>query len=427
MLQIKSQRPTFQAEQPELREIPIARVHVCMHVLGSFRNDVRAKRAALALHEAGLHISVLDIESEPADCRDALHRGHPVTHEDIDGIHVRHMPVHRSFTTTRFKRWALARAAWMFLRSAARLVRTPADAYHALDLPALPACYIAARVRRKPIIFDSYELPLSTLAKEEIRGSRKLLQRIMAPLLKHMLPRCAAVIAVSPPIAREIARRYPRARVSVVRNILPYTPVKRSNRLREHLGLPSSTRIALYQGYLQADRGLDRLVQAARYLEPDIGIVIMGKAKDQTQAQLEALIASEGVSNRVKILPPAPYDELLIWTSSADVGLLLYSPEYSLNVRMCLPNKLFEFLMAGLPVLSTRLVAVAEIIDTRQVGKIVNALEPEAIGKAINAILRDPDALAQMRKNALQAAREEFYWEKEQQNLLNLYENIFAQ
>ncbi len=83
--------------------------------------------------------------------------------------------------------------------------------------------------------------------------------------------------------------------------------------------------------------------------------------------------------------------------------------------------------MVGLPVLSTRLVAVAEIIDTRQVGKIVNALEPEAIGKAINAILRDPDALAQMRKNALQAAREEFYWEKEQQNLLDLYENIFAQ
>ncbi|MFL5626078.1 MAG: glycosyltransferase, partial [Ktedonobacteraceae bacterium] len=144
----------------------------------------------------------------------------------------------------------------------------------------------------------------------------------------------------------------------------------------------------------------------------------------ETQVQLEALITSEAVADRVKILPPVPYADLLNWTASADIGLIIYSPDYSLNVRMCLPNKLFEYLMAGLPILASRLEAVSEVIRTYDVGQIVSSLTPEDIGAAINAMCADPEALAHMRCNALEVSQSELCWEKVKSHLIHLYQDI---
>jgi len=151
----------------------------------------------------------------------------------------------------------------------------------------------------------------------------------------------------------------------VIRNILRYQPPISSDRLRHHLGLGSHTRIALFQGNLDS-RGIERLIPAAKFMDPGIVIVLMGQGANQ--ADLETLIIREGVSNQVKIIPPVPYAELLTWTASADIGLIIYSPSsaqtLSPNIQMCLPNKLFEYLMAGLPILASSLDAVADIIMT---------------------------------------------------------------
>jgi len=213
--------------------------------------------------------------------------------------------------------------------------------------------------------------------------------------------------------------------VALIRNVPEYRTVAKSDRLRQHLGLKPEVRIALYQGYLQPNRGLDRLIRAAAFLDPDIVIVIMGKNRKTTQAQLEALIASEGVAERVKILPPVPYAELLDWTASAGIGLNVASPGYSLNVRYFLPNKFFEYLMSGLPVLTSPLEAMVDVINTYDVGQVLPSLEPADIGKAINSMLADPAGLARKRSNALEAARKEFYWEKESARLIHLYQGIF--
>lgn len=388
---------------------------VCMHVLANFRGDVRAKRAALALKEAGWQVTVIDVNGEQSS---------PV--EEQDGIILKHMPARGSFATTRFKRHVLLRAFWMFMRSSVCLLRTPADSYHALDLPALPACYIAACLHRKPLIFESYELPLSTLSEAEMSKGRRLLQSLLAPALKHILPHCAGVIAVSPPIAQEMRRRYPGAHIVVVRNVPPYQAVMKSERLRQQLDLGPQARVALYQGHLQPDRELDRLIRAAKYLEPGIVLVMMGKGTPEMLTRLHSLIATEEVTNRVAILPPVPYEELLSWTASADLGLIVYSPGHALNVRLCLPNKLFEFLMAGLPVLASRLDAVAEVLSTHEVGQVISSLAPENIGASINTMMADSQALEHMRQNALRAARDLFHWEKEQQQLILLYDDMFA-
>lgn len=391
-------------------------VKVCFHLMRHFDSDVRARRAAYTLQKAGFQVTVVDINGQLG-----------LAEEEHEGIVVKHMRVPPSFIRARFKHGTLLRAAWMFVRSTLFLLHNPSDVYHALDLPALPACYLVARLRRKPIIFESYELPLSTLPPRELSAGRRLLQFLLAPLLRHIIPRCDGVIAVSPPIVQEMSRRYPGARLTLVRNIPPYQAMVKSNLLRQHLGLDAQTRIVLYQGHLQKDRELDRLVYVAKFLKPNVVLVLMGKGQPETLALLEALMIREGVTERVKILPPAPYADLLHWTCSADLGLLIYSPDYSLNIRLCLPNKLFEFLMAGLPILATPLDAVAEIVQMYTVGQIVSSLAPEAIAAAIHAMLDDGQMLHKMRFNALQIAQQCFCWEKEQQNLLDLYAGIKAE
>ena len=159
-------------------------------------------------------------------------------------------------------------------------------------------------------------------------------------------------------------------------------------------------------------------------VEDDIVVVMLGRGIEPTISEIEALIASEGLADRVKILPPVPYEELLDWTSSADIGLTLIPPDGTLNMRTCLPNKLFEYIMVGLPVLATQLDAVEEIIRTYDVGQIVTSVEPEAIGAAINSMLADVAALERMGQHALEAAKNELNWEKESLQLVRLYESI---
>ena len=195
-----------------------------------------------------------------------------------------------------------------------------------------------------------------------------------------------------------------------------------SQRLRERLGLDMDSRIALYQGNLQPDRGLDGLVRAGRFLAPGNVVVLMGRGS--LAADLEALIAREQVAARVRLLPPVPYDELLAWTSSADLGLIIYPRGYSLNVRLCLPNKLFEYLMAGVPVMASPLEAVGALIERYDVGYIVPSLEPESVGSALNSALADQETLARMRTNALAATRDDLCWEREEQRLLGLYTSL---
>ncbi|MDQ6661254.1 MAG: glycosyltransferase [Chloroflexota bacterium] len=387
---------------------------VCMHDMRSARNDVRAMRAATTLVEAGFSVSIVDVAITSTTS----------VEEGLPGIEMHHITVPRSFLSTRFERWAILKAVLLFIRSTFRVLSERADIYHACEVTALPACYLAARFRHKPLIFEAYELPLCDRPLFDMSRSRRWLHSLLTIVLAHILPRCTAVITVSPPIVQEIKKCYRVSRVSLLRNLPTYKKVSRTNYLRERLGLAPDVRIALYQGYLQPDRGLERLVRAASYLEPNMVIVLMGQGVGTTQDDLERLIVEKGVADRVKILPSVPYHELLAWTASADIGLTVIPLDYTLNMKMCLPNKLFEYLMAGLPVLSAPLEAVTEIITTYGVGHIVPSMEPAAVGAAINAMVKDETVLANMRSNALTAAEQTLCWEREGPELVRLYHEV---
>ncbi len=382
-----------------------------MHVAGGpVRTDPRVLREATALSRAGLAVSVVDVDRDSTCPRDEVIANLPTHHLIIPGW----------FVPTRFKPWFLIKLAQVVMRGGLKLLSTPADIYHAQDISALPACYIAARLRRKQLVYDAHEF---SLVDPNVTRWR-LLHALAVRILRHILTRSAGVITVSPPIAQEFQRRYGGPKPVVVRNIPEYRRPAHSDRLRSNLGLSSLTRIALYHGYLNADRGLDALVRSAAFLRSDVVVVMMGNGV--MQPTLEALIAREGVQERVKLIPAVPHTELLDWVASADIGLILLPPEYSPSIRMCLPNKLFECLMAGVPVLASALDAVVDVIETYGVGSVALSLEPEHIANAIEAMLGAPDRLEQMRTNALAAAQQTLCWERESERLVALYQQILG-
>jgi glycosyltransferase involved in cell wall biosynthesis len=389
-------------------------VKVCQHILREAQNDVRSMRVATTLRKKGFDVSIIDIVDASTQ----------QVQKDIDGIRLKHLIIPDWFTSRRFQLWFFLTAIRTFICSILQLLQSQADIYHAHELTALPAIYIVAKLRHKPLIYEAYELHLPVPYTDV--GFWRPLGGLLMRYLAVILPRCQGVIAASPLYAQELSKRYHLSKVITLRNIPAYRPVAKSDRLRQHLCLGPEIRIALYQGRVQSNRELNRLVRAARFLNENIIIVMMGQCMGTAQAELEALITSEGVADRVKIIPPVPYEELLDWSASADIGLTIFSPDYSLSIRMTQPNKLFEYLMAGLPVLTSQLEAIVEIIRTYDVGQIVTSIEPEAIATAINAMLADDMALHRMSRNALEAAKNDLNWEKESLQLIHLYEDIVA-
>lgn len=386
-------------------------IKVCLHVLRDARYDTRAMREAVSLTESGFEVRVLDVVDAPA---------HP-GEEKRQGFCMQHILVPDWQTSRKSELRFFLKAVQIFLRSCRQLLLCPADVYHASDLTALPACYIVAKLRRKPLIFEVYDLqfPVPTTGVKFWGKSGGLLDRLQG----WMLPRCAGIVATSPLHAEELSKRYRVADITLLRNVPLYRHTTKSDRLRQHLGLSSKTRIVLYQGGLQPGRGLELLIAAAAYLHRDIVIVMMGQDMLGTRSTLEAQVSNQDVADRVKIIPAVPYEELLQWTASADIGITPLPPSYSLNVRTSLPNKFFEYIMAGLPVLSSSVPAVMEVVKHYDVGCIMPSLAPQDVGDAINAMLEDQAALLRMRENTVRAARE-CCWEQDSTRLISLYRKI---
>lgn len=385
-------------------------IRVCMHY--AHYTDPRVMRDAIALVEAGYEVTIVDFEKD---------RTKPAE-EDIHGVHFKHIFMPSYFTPAHFKPWFLVKLVIVTIRGIIQLLKVQTDIYHAHVERAIPACYVAARLRHKPFIVDTPELTLTD--PTYARWSR--LNALARRVIRHMVSYSAGYITASPLYLQELSKLFGTKEMTLILNVPPYQLAAKSDRLRQHLGLGPEVRIAIYQGYLQPDRQLERLIRAAAFLERDVIIALLGSGPEKTVSELKSLIVSEGVTNRVKIIPAVPYEELLEWTASADIGLTAVAPDQSLNNRLCLPNKFFEYLMAGLPVLSLQYDAIAEMIKKYEIGRVLSSVAPEGIGTAINEMLADRKGLARMSSNALATARQEFYWEKESQKLIHLYEEILS-
>ena len=117
------------------------------------------------------------------------------------------------------------------------------------------------------------------------------------------------------------------------------------------------------------------------------------------------------------------YDELVPYTASADIGILLYRNDCR-NNYYCAPNKLFEYMMMGLPVIAANYPGLLPLVEGEDVGLCVDPESPKAIAGAVNRLAGDPDRRERMRRNGLQLTRDRYNWEIESTPLLELYGSL---
>ena len=262
-------------------------------------------------------------------------------------------------------------------------------------------------------------------AEEALRRSEEQLRLITdhAPVLLAHCDRERRYQFVNRPYAEVMASRWGVDLPLIVMNCsyryVPPSP--RERRFHDALGLDPATRVVVYQGGFSRDRGIEQLIAAIPDV-PGATLVLLGYGT--LQAELERVVAYPATGGRVRILAAVPPTELLDWIASADVVAMLIQPT-TLNHRLTTPNKLFEALAAGVPVVASDLPGMAPIVRETGCGILVDPTDPAAIAAALRDVLATPaDEMSAWRARCAAAARDSYNWERQMDGLLAEYSRL---
>ncbi len=315
-------------------------------------------------------------------------------------------------------RWRYSTLPWC-ARAAA--LAPAADVCHAHDLPTLPAAIRAADRDGGAVVYDSHEVfaesGLNARRPAAVRGEIRRTERRLAA-------QASALVTVNDALASTLGPALGASRVVVVRNCPPRwsPPEPPERRIHAALGLPPSARVVLYHGGLVPERGAEQLLGAAPLLPAGAVVVLMGYGP--LRGALAARCREPGLAGRAFVLPAVPPAELLAWVAGADVAAAPIQPT-TLNHRLSTPNKLFEALAAGVPVVASDLPAMRAVVagdPAGPLGAVCDPADPASIAAAVSGVLAlPPDDYAALRARCLAAARERHSWESEAGRLLGLY------
>ena len=312
------------------------------------------------------------------------------------------------------KRWI----PWYNLLRA--LIKEKARIYHANDPDTLLASYIASKVNRGKLVYDSHELWTSIPKKVSLRERiSHLFIRWIERFLAH---RAELVLATTPLRSKEMERTYKLKRTPLILlNCPPYKGVKKGkyfDRYKKEGG-----RIVLYLGGLQPGRGLFKAVEAIRELK-GCKLIIMGPVPETYQTfahKLRDFIKKMKMEDRVIILPPVPPDRVVDIASSADIGIIA-NQNINKNYFYSLPNKLFEYIQAELPVAVSNFPEMRKIVLKYNIGRVFDPEDPASIKEALQEILQE--RVYKDCKRNLKKAKRVFNWEREENKLKRAYQGI---
>jgi len=244
------------------------------------------------------------------------------------------------------------------------------DALLSNDTDTLPANYLTSKIRHKKLIFDAHELfpEVPELAhRPKVKRVWEKIENWIFPHLKHCYTVCQS-------IANYYNKKY-NINMKVVRNV-PYCSQPVEKKMPDY----SDRKIILYQGALNVGRGLEWIINAMPFVE-DAVFVIIGDGNIATS--LKEQVDNLNLNDKVFFLGRISGSELHKYTHSADLGVCLLENR-GLNYYYSLPNRIFDYLHAGIPVLATDFPEISNIVTTHNTGILINQYEPEYLAKVFN-------------------------------------------
>lgn len=365
-------------------------VRIILAVSNDLSTDVRVHKMCMTLHNAGYSVLLLGRKIKKS--------------KELPDV---------PYQTHRFSLWW--ETGFLFyvslqIRLFFFCMQAKVDVFTANDLDTLPALYCASVFRRKKIVYDSHEY----FTEIPELQSKPFVKSVWESLERVLFPRVSAAITVCDSIADVYSKKYG-LHCHVVRN-LPYAPHTRVE------GQSISSRITkpfiLYQGAVNVGRGLPELVAACAYLL-EYQLVIIGDGNYYTE--LQQYIQDVHMQDRVICIGRLHYSELAVYTQSAEVGVSL-EEAIGLNYYYSLPNKLFDYIHAGIPVVVSDFPEMRKIVTEYACGVVVSDRNPQEIAKQLAYCISNKNLF----KKGLEKAKTELCWEQEEATVLSIYSNIFA-
>lgn len=322
-------------------------------------------------------------------------------------------PVERGYATQRMKLIFRKGPQFYFeynLRLFFRLLKISPDIFVANDLDTLPANFLASRLKRKPLVYDSHEYFTEV---PELIG-RPVVRAVWKMLEKWLVPKVNAAYTVSGSIA-EVYRDLYGVNFKVVRNLpnclssgVPAT---------ENRGSEKLSKIILYQGALNLGRGIEAAIRAMQFVD---GAELWLAGDGDITSQLKKLVAEQQLQEKVKFLGRLPIQEMQQITRKADLGISL-EEDLGLNYRFALPNKLFDYIQARVPVLVSNLPEMKRVVQHYQIGLIAESHQRKELAEKMKSALFDQGKITEWKKNLTTAAGE-LCWEKQEEELRQIYQ-----
>ncbi len=326
------------------------------------------------------------------------------------------LPVKLPYHTRRFKLWF--NKGFLFyanynLRLFLYLLAKPFDLYLANDLDTLLPNFLVSRLRGRELIYDAHEYFTGV---PEIQH-RPLVKKVWTTLEGWIFPKLKHIVTVNNSIAELYFTDYG-IRPLVVRNISD-SRLPKLRKSRKELAIPESAFIMINQGAgINVDRGMEEALEALRLLPDNFFLLLVGKG--DVIESLKAMAVSLGIEHKLKFVPPQSYMDMLQYTLLADCGLSLDKP-LSPNYKYSLPNKLFDYIKCGIPILGSQVVEVANIINRYQIGEIAEAVTPQIIADILLKISnKDKNSYVA----GLELAARENNWEQERETWVQLIRSL---
>jgi glycosyltransferase involved in cell wall biosynthesis len=289
------------------------------------------------------------------------------------------------------------------------------DILVANDLDTLLPNYLVSRIKRLKLIYDSHEYFTEV---PELNG-RPFVKWIWTLIERNIFPHLKYVITVSDSIADKYESLYS-IRPVVIRNcarssaaIVPYD--------RKDIGIKADHLLLIFQGTgINIERGGEELLEAVSQTEK-VALIIVGSG-DLLEKLKDKVKNNEALPERIKFISNLKWDELMRYSKMADAGVSL-DKDTSLNYRYSLPNKLFDYISAGIPVITGNLPEIKKIVESNDCGLVIPSITPAEISKAIIILRDNPELRSRLKQNSVKAS-DSLNWKNEQEKVFSLYRKI---
>jgi glycosyltransferase involved in cell wall biosynthesis len=273
------------------------------------------------------------------------------------------------------------------------------------DLDTLPACFLAARLKRKKIVFDSHEL----FPEVPELAHRPLVRKIWMTMEKFLIPKIDLGFTVSSSIAEFYQKRYD-MHFEVLRNVGRFrfdSEFKGAKKNAERI-------VIIYQGALNLGRGIELLIQSMQWVEKaELWIVGTG----DIEKNIKQLVSKLSIDHKVIFTGRVAMEKIWAYTIRANIGISI-EEDLGLNYRYALPNKLFDYIQARIPVIVSDLPEMKRIVEDYKIGKILQERTPQKLAEIINKMISEEIPGGKYNANVGLAARE-LCWEREEEKLIN--------